>query len=139
MPRRKKNKSTFTKKFFIVFLFLIILSTLFAATELYQRIFKPNILFPGDEKAEFIFIPSGAEFTDVLEILTSKGLLVNSNSFEWLAKQRKYVDNVKSGKYHIREGLNNKELINLLNSGNQTVVRLTFNNLRNKEEFAGVS
>ena len=110
MPRRKKNKNTFTKKFLIVFLFLIILSTFFAVTELYQRIFKPNILFSGEEKAEFIFIPSESEFSDVLEILTSKGLLINSNSFEWLAKQRKYVDNVKPGKYHIREGLNNKDI-----------------------------
>lgn len=126
----------FRKKFLVLLFVLIILSAFFGIFQLYQLVLKPNISFPGDKKAEFVFIPSDATFSNVLDILNSKELLINSNSFEWWSKRRNYINNVKSGKYHIREGLNNRDLINLLSSGNQTVVEITFNNLRNKEELA---
>ena len=47
------------------------------------------------------------------------------------------MQNIKPGKYKISKSLSNNELVNLLRSGNQTVVSVTFNNLRNKEDFAG--
>ena len=57
--------------------------------------------------------------TDVVDILSNNGLLINSNSFEWLAKQKKYHTQIKAGKYKIEKGLNNNELVDLLRSGKQ--------------------
>ena len=34
--------------------------------------------------------------------------------------------------------MNNNELVNLLRSGRQTPVNVVFNNIRTKEEFAGI-
>ncbi|MEE2931076.1 MAG: endolytic transglycosylase MltG [Bacteroidota bacterium] len=138
MTKRKKNKIPFFKKLLIVFFVLLISSTLLYVFSLYQKIYEPNILFSSDSQEQFIFIPSDADFNDVVQILNSTGLLININSFEFVAKQKNYVQNIKPGKYQIKKALSNNELINLLRSGNQTVVNLTFNNLRNKEEFAGV-
>ena len=54
-----------------------------------------------------------------------------------LAKQKKYTTNIKAGRYKIDRALNNNELVNLLRSGKQTPVKVTFNNLRTKEQLAG--
>jgi UPF0755 protein len=63
--------------------------------------------------------------------------LINANSFEWLAKQKKYDTNIKAGRYRINRALNNNDLVNLLRSGKQIPIKVTFNNLRNKEQLAG--
>ena len=90
-----------------------------------------------DNDEKYIYIPSNSEFTDVVKILSENGLLINANSFEWLAKQKKYDANIKSGRYRINRALNNNDLVNLLRSGKQTPIKVTFNNLRNKEQLAG--
>jgi UPF0755 protein len=57
-------------------------------------------------------------------------------TFEWLAKWKKLEDNIHPGKYIIQDGMNNVELINLLRSGKQTPVKITFNNIRTKSNLA---
>jgi UPF0755 protein len=44
---------------------------------------------------------------------------------------------VHPGKYKISEGMSNNALVNELRSGNQEPVKITFNNIRKKEELAG--
>ena len=104
--------------------------------ELYTRVYQPNIILSKNSTEEYIYIPSNANFFDVVKLLSNNGLLINTNSFEWLARQKKYNDNIKSGRYKINRSLNNNELINLLRSGRQTPIRLKFNNIRTKEQFA---
>ena len=52
-------------------------------------------------------------------------------------QQKNIHTNIKAGRYRINRNLNNNELINLLRSGKQTPVKVTFNNLRTKEQLAG--
>jgi len=104
--------------------------------ELYSRVYQPNIVLP-DNTEKYIYIPTSAEFHDVVKVLSENGLLINANSFEWLAKQKKYTSNIKAGRYKINRALNNNDLVNLLRSGKQTPIKVTFNNLRNKEQLAG--
>ena len=105
--------------------------------ELYSRVYQPNVVFAENTKEKYIYIPSDADFLTVVKVLSENGLLVNSNSFEWLAKQKKYTANIKAGRYKIDRALNNNELVNLLRSGRQIPVKVTFNNLRTKEQLAG--
>ncbi|HIG32504.1 MAG TPA: endolytic transglycosylase MltG [Flavobacteriales bacterium] len=107
------------------------------AYELYSRVYQPNIVLPVNVGEKYIYIPTGAEFNQVIQILSETGLLINANSFEWLATTKKYTTNIRPGRYRINSNLNNNELINLLRSGKQTPIQVTFNNLRNKEQFAG--
>ena len=65
-------------------------------------------------------------------------MLININSFKWLANQKKYIKNIKPGRYKIDRAFSNNDLVNLLRSGNQTPVKVTFNNIRTKEDLAGV-
>ncbi len=107
------------------------------AYELYLRVYEPNIVLPQNVNEKYIYIPTGADFNKVIQILSESGLLINANSFEWLATTKKYTTNIKPGRYRINRNLNNNELINLLRSGKQIPIQVTFNNLRNKEQFSG--
>ncbi len=121
-----------------VFLFLLVLIGSSLVYELYTRVYQPNIVLPDNIKEEYVYIPTSSDIQDVVKILSEKGLLINSNSFLWLARQKKYISNIKAGKYKIEHNLNNNEIINLLRSGKQVPVRLTFNNVRKKEDFASL-
>ena len=105
--------------------------------QLYVRVYQPNIVLPGDISEKYIYIPTDADFNQVIEILSADSLLINTNSFQWVAKQKKYDVNIKPGRYCIKNNFNNNELINLLRSGKQIPIKVTFNNLRNKEQLAG--
>ena len=135
--RRKFKKKSGFRKFLISFLVLVLLGGGGMVYELYSRVYIPNIIFTEDTKEKYIYIPTSSDFTKVVEVLSENGLLINSNSFEWLAKQKKYTNNIKPGRYKIDRALNNNELVNLLRSGKQTPIKVTFNNLRTKEQLAG--
>ena len=107
------------------------------AYKLYLRVYQPNIVLPEDINEQYIYIPTDADLYQVIQILSESGLLINANSFEWLATTKNYTKNIKSGRYRINRNLNNNELINLLRSGKQSPIRVTFNNLRNKEQLSG--
>jgi UPF0755 protein len=134
-PRAKRQKSVL-HRFIIFFLFFLLLSGLGAGYLLYSIIYRPNVWTPGEAEIS-IFIPSDSNFDQVKQILYNQGLIVHRNNFEWLAERKSYPNNIKGGRYIISHGMSNDELINLLRSGKQTPVRLTFNNIRDIYQLAG--
>ena len=138
MKRKKKRKEySAIKKFFISFCFLILFGGAGMTYELYNRIYQPNIILPKEIYEDYIYIPTNSKFSDVVEILSKNGFLINQNSFEWLARQKKYNNNIKAGRYKVNRSFNNNQLINLLRSGKQSPINVKFNNIRTKEQLAG--
>lgn len=43
---------------------------------------------------------------------------------------------IKPGRYAVKKGMNNRTLINKIKAGNQDAVKLKFQNIRMKENFA---
>ncbi|MEO0902642.1 MAG: endolytic transglycosylase MltG, partial [Bacteroidota bacterium] len=82
----------------------------------------------------YVFIPSDASFTKVTEQL--RPLLKDVTSFEAVAKRKGYVSNIKGGKFPLKRGMNNNEIINSLRSNN-TPVRISFNNQESLAALAG--
>ena len=121
---KKKRKNSTFKKFIIVLVLIGIFGTAGMVYELYTRIFQPNITYINNSDVNYIYIPTNSNFSDVVDMLSNNGLLINSNSFEWLAKQKKYYTQIKAGKYKIEKGLNNNELVDLLRSGKQIPVNI---------------
>lgn len=121
------------KKIFIVIsaagLIIII-----AAFLIYSKIFGINIISPG---SRIIYIPTGASYSRVLDSLKSKVIINDIKTFNWLAEKKKYPDNIKPGRYLITSNMTYNRLINLLRSGKQTPVRITFSNVRTLNEIAG--
>ncbi|MFM2047648.1 MAG: hypothetical protein RI955_194 [Bacteroidota bacterium] len=101
---------------------------------LYQNCFRSNIS-TAIVKPEFIYIPTGATYNDVLRILDKNKLLINRTTFMWMAKELDYRTHIKPGKYKILPDMNNWQLIKLLKSGAQTPVRLVIGKYRLNEQF----
>ena len=73
----------------------------------------------------------------------SKSLQNDQNSdtyqipkFNWLANQKKFLK-PKAGKYVLTKGMSLNDVINLLRSGNQTPVKVSFNHQDTLEKFSG--
>ncbi len=71
---------------------------------------------------------------DLEELLTP--LLKDYESFRTVAERKQYSERVKGGKYILRKGMNNNEIINTLRSAN-TPVKVSFNNQESLEALAG--
>ncbi len=99
---------------------------------IYNALFTPNTSFNNEEA--YVFIPSDAGFADVTELVTP--LIEDMDTFDAVAKRKKYDQNVKAGKYAIRKGMNNNEIINALRSGNMPV-KVSFNNQERLADLAG--
>ena len=63
-------------------------------------------------------------------------LLKDREGFLWVAEQKKFAK-FKPGKYEVKKGISNNDLINLLRSGNQVPVRISFNNQNTLQDLAG--
>lgn len=104
----------------------------------YQKFFKPNVHVEQQESKKYLFIHTGGTFDEVVDMLEECKCISDIKSFEWLAQQMKYTNNVKPGKYCLKNGMTNRELITMLRAGEQEPVKLVFNNVRFKRDFASI-
>ncbi len=97
-----------------------------------------NVL-PESDAAVAFYIPSGADETQVLELLKSENIIASEDGVAWLFEQKNYRgNNVVSGKYTIQPKWSNNDLVNHLRAGRgKEEVKVQFNQLRTKEELAG--
>ena len=96
----------------------------------YKVMFKSNTSF--DEKSKDLYIKTGTSYNQLLNQIDP--YLLNVDDFNVLAKRKKY--NVKPGKYQIKNGMNNNEIINSLRSNNITV-NVIYNNIVDLNDLAG--
>ena len=102
----------------------------------YNRILKPNV-FVDPADSLLIHIPTGSELEDVRDLLYQKTIIKDSSTFMWMSIKKNYQNNVFPGRYWIVNRMNNNKLVNLLRSGANVPVMLTFNNVRTREQLAG--
>lgn len=133
--RDKQKKSRPFRKFIIIFFLLLLVVAGGVGYFAYQAVFMPNVWIENNEKA-YVYINTNDDFEDVKKELYSKGLIINRWPFEKMAEYKKYIGNVKPGRYEIVKGMNNNDLINLLRSGEQEPLKVKFNNIRLKEDLA---
>ncbi len=98
----------------------------------YSALFEPNTRM--EDEVAYVYIPTGASFEEVKRQL--QPLLEDWTSFEAVAKRKKYTENVRPGKYAVRRGVNNNDLVNSLRSANLPVT-VSFNNQETLAHLAG--
>ncbi|MCB0670080.1 MAG: endolytic transglycosylase MltG [Saprospiraceae bacterium] len=119
----------------LIALGFIILAGAGIAFYFYRIVFSPNVIIQSDQ---VIYIPTGSKLNDVVHVLDTAAILKNTNSFEKVAGWMKFEDpNINPGKYTIKPGWNNRQLVSLLRAGIQTPVNLVINNVRTVTELAG--
>lgn len=129
-----KKKKSFIKKVIISILLILLIVGGIGGYYAYQTFYKSNINM-SDKKSQIIYIPTGSDFTDVMDILNEHNILKNPATFEFLAEKKKYKNAVKPGKYRILAKMSNNALINLLKAGLQEPVEINFNGLKTVDQF----
>ncbi len=117
----------------LIITFSILLATF--SFYFYQVVKTPNLQL--DKKDTYLYIPTGANYQTVLDSLKKKDVVHDQMSFQFLAKLLDYPETVKPGKYLIKKNTGNREALLMLRAGRQTPVKLTFNNIRLKDELSG--
>lgn len=98
----------------------------------YSTMLIPNTAFNNDEA--YIYISSNANYNEVRQDLIP--LLKDINTFDALATRKKYINNIKAGRFRIKKDMNNNDIINSIRSNN-IPIRLSFNNQNSLELLAG--
>lgn len=130
-----KNKARLFPKIgkISIFVFAVMFLVMgFRAYTLFGYIFKPNVT-----KNTVILIPSGSDYKAVEKIVLDKNFLTEPKAFNWVAKKKDYKKFVKPGRYMVLKGWNTNQVVNMLRLGQQTPLKVTFNNVRFFDDLAG--
>lgn len=108
---------------------------LFGIFLIYRLIFAVSIRLEDGKRT--IFIPEGSSYQQALDSIYANLEIKNSKVLEWIAEKKKYPSLVKPGKYVIEKDMSYVQLINLLRSGSQSPVKITFTHIRTINDLAG--
>ena len=122
----------YIKKILLIIALLGILGLAGFSWYIYDVIFSSNTAF--SEETVDVYVPTGATYPEVRNIL--EPYLENEGEFDVVAQKKGYVDNIKAGRFILKRGMNNNEIINTLRSTNEPVW-VTFNNQERLENLAG--
>ncbi len=122
----------YIKKILLAIVLIGLVVAAFFANFVYKAMLKPNTAF--NNEIAYILVPSNAAYQEVREQL--EPLLEDIDSFDDLAEQKKYTTHVKAGKYAIKKGMTNNDIINSIRSKN-IPIKVSFNNQETLEKLAG--
>ena len=126
MVAAKKKKSRRPLFVVIIILILIAIFSLF-------KVFGPNT--GTFTQGEYLYIHTGSDYERVKDALQGGGFVSDMLSFDLLARMAKMPTHVHPGRYIIRKGMSNYDMVAMLRRGRQSQVHLTINKLRTKQDF----
>lgn len=124
------------KKKINIFLLLILCLGILGFILSYKLLFADNVNDNSSQKQHIFFIHTGSTYNNVVAALKQQHILKNMETFKVVAKKLHYDEHIKPGRYLISNNSGNLFLVRKLRSGNQDPVRITFNNIQNKEQLA---
>ncbi len=122
----------YIKKILLIIALIGLIVVGYFAYYVYSAMFVPNTAF--NNKEAYIYINTGASYEEVKADIAP--LLKNTKTFDALARRKKYINNIKAGKYSIKKNMTNNDIINAIRSKN-IPVRVSFNNQNSLEALAG--
>lgn len=119
------------KKLAALVLVAIVLAASIYGYSVYKKIFSDNTSF--EQREVYVHIPTDANYSKVQDILSL--YLESMENFTMTAEKMSYSANIKSGRFLLKKGMNNYDILRALR--HNIPVKLTFNNQETLEEFAG--
>jgi UPF0755 protein len=123
----------YIKRSLSITFFVILLTCLISGGFGYYYLTFPNF---SPQKTIYITIKADTDFEQLCRHLEDSANCLNINSFRMVAKILKYPANIRTGHYTIEPGMTNYALLQDLRRGQQEPIRITFNNIRLKEELS---
>jgi len=90
----------------------------------YQILYTPNVLVEKDDM--FFAIYNNTTFGELQKQLDDQRIVNDIVSFSFLARIKGFDKEIKPGLYLLKKDMSNSQAINLLRSGSQTPVKMTF-------------
>lgn len=122
------------KKIILIFIYTILASGITVAVFLWVTVLRDNV---DADNGVRIFIPTGSSFDVLADTLRNSGVLGSERNFTITSRLKSFGRNVRPGSYIIEPDMNNNKIVNMLRSGRQAPVNVTFNNIRTLDELAG--
>jgi len=102
----------------------------------YRAFYGPSIRL--SVKSRIIYIHTGWNINQVVNMLKYKHLIRNPKAFKLLAGIKDYSTHIKPGRYRVMNKMNNMQLVNLLKSGRQEPETISIRDIRTLQELAGL-
>lgn len=122
----------YIKKILLAIVFIGLAVAAYFAYYVYNTMFSPNTAFNND--TAYIFVKSTDTYKEVRKQLVP--LLKDIDKFDALAEQKKYVNNIKAGRFAIKKNMSNNDIVNSIRSNN-IPIKVSFNNQETLEKLAG--
>lgn len=101
------------KKTILIVLLLAFLLGGFFGYRMYSTYYGDNV-----QKEGYILVPTGANFKQVLDSISP--YIKNKENFETVAEKKHLGKFIRPGRYRIKLGTGNTDLVNMIKAGNQT-------------------
>ncbi len=116
---------------------LVILLLITGGSVLYTWIYSPSLTESGKDSV-FFYVRTGSEYPQVYMDFKKSGWLKYERGFDWVAKKKEYPLGIKPGRYLLKKGMSNSQIVDILRSGRQSEVDLVFKTTRHFDRLAGV-
>ena len=123
MPAAKKKKKSRLPVIILVIVLCILAFVVF-------KVFGPN-----GSKEQFLYVHTGTDYPKLLTELKDGGYINDVTSFDLIAKQVGLPQHIHPGKYQIKWGMSNYELVKKLRNGRQMPVKLIINKVRTEKDL----
>ena len=124
-----KNRKTIWT---IIIISLISLILLIGGVIIYKKYLSP---FFDIKQTVYIYVNENKDYNDLLSQLQSIAHIKDVNTFDYIARTVKYPKKMRTGRYAVTPAMTCKHLLQNLRNGSQIPCRVTFNNIRLKEDF----
>ena len=123
------------KKFFLKSAIVVGILSFVIVLYFFYLFFAPNISTKSG-KETYLYIYPESSLETVIDSIEVNASIKSKATFKQAARMLKYT-NIRTGKYKIPNGISNYRLIKRLRNKEQMPVKVTFNNIRTKEQLAG--
>ena len=123
------------KKILIYGLSGTLLLALIAGYLLFDAVFGLHV--HGEKPGKVLIIPTGANYRQVMDSITANLVISHPALLDWIARKKHYPSLIKPGRYIFDSDLSFNSLVNILRSGKQSPVQVTFSNIRTLSQLAG--
>ena len=118
----------------IVIAIVVLIIGGYFSLKFYNTYFASNV----SNTQKYLYVKTGYVFEDLMTDFRHKAIVSNMGTFAAAAEKMNLQGALKPGRYRLKEGMNNRTLINMLKAGNQDPVNLKMQNVRKKENLASL-
>ncbi len=136
MYNRIVNHYQDSRRNFKLFSALIAILLLVAVYKIYSDVFSANVDLKYARGKAYVFVHSDKNFNKFLYDVQRSAVLKNDDAFRRLAKLISLEDRLKPGRYTLRDGMSNWDLVKMLLKGNQETFDVVFKYAERKEDVS---